>query len=556
MASASTGYNFTSWHICAGSCQIVSANPMHLTLTADTKATALFEPDDNTTTTTTTATTATTTTSSSSTTTTNSTTSTTSSTESTFQPTSTFVPPHTSSTPSFALTIESACPTTGAGSYFSGSTAIVNITATCDRNGNSGLRVTSWSLDGGSNVTVSTNGTVGMSVTMDAPHTVSVYTTPQYSLTLDYGAQVSMLSLTPPTIPGDYYWYDSGTVVTFMGQVALQGYTVAGWAVDGGNPVSISGVPDFTTSFVMGGPHTLHVLLEPNSASCGSVSCGNNPAKDVTIQTDTKLPSGVWVDGAYYPKSVSFAWQTGSVHNITAIEGGRLASTRTSFTGWSGESDSSSLTIMLTVNETGYLTADYSKEYLVTLAFTDEAGSPISPQSVTLTGPTGAHSLGPNLTAWVEPSTRYAITSAIWMNWNVIMSNDSTFVVSQPSALTFPTSIFTQTVKVTDVYNLPLQGAIVNITTLNGVDATAVTDAQGIAQFRIPVGLFSASVQYLGVSDQITSSTEGSHSYTVSFLLSYPLVGTLVAVSAITATLVFFRLRRKKPLSGLQFFSD
>jgi hypothetical protein len=350
---------------------------------------------------------------------------------------------------SFTLTVESACPTTGAGSYVSGSTAAVNVTTTCDRNGNSGLRVTSWSLDGGSKVTVATNGTVGIYVTMHTPHTVRVYTTPQYSLTLDYGAQASMLSLTPPTIPGDYYWYDSGTMVTFTGQVALQGYTVAGWAIDEGNPVSISGVPDFITSFVMGGPHSLLVLLEPNSASCASGSCGDNPAKDVTIQTDAKLPSGVWVDDAYYPKSVTFAWQTGSVHNITAVVGGRQSSTRTSFIGWTGESDSRSLTIMLTVNETGYLTANYSKEYLISLAFTDAVGIPISPQSVTLTGPLGTQSLGANLTAWVEPSARYVITSAIWMNWNVVMRNYSTFSVSQSSSLTFPTMVYPKTVKVT-----------------------------------------------------------------------------------------------------------
>jgi hypothetical protein len=383
-----------------------------------------------------------------------------------------------------------------------------------------------------------------------------LYTVAQYSLTLDYGAQISMLSVTPPKISGDDYWYDSGTIVTFIGKVDLQGYMVAGWALDGANPILVSGVPSYTSTFVMEGPTVMHVLLTPKSVSCESSGCSNNPTVDVTVQTNSKVSMGVWVDGAYYPKSVTFAWQIGSVHNVTAAIGARHSSARSFFTGWSGEYTTRSPTLLMTANETGYLTANYTEQYLVTLAFTDTIGEPLTPQSVTLSGPTGVQKLGANQTAWVEPDASYAITSVIWMDWNVVMSNDSRFSVSQPTALSFSTDVFPQTVKVTDVYNLPLQGADVNITTLNGVGLSIVTNAQGIAQFRVPVGLFSATIQYLGVSNQITAGTEGSHSYTVSFLLSYPLIATIGAVSVISALSVFFRLRRKKPASGPQFFSD
>jgi hypothetical protein len=142
------------------------------------------------------------------------------------------------------------------------------------------------------------------------------------------------------------------------------------------------------------------------------------------------------------------------------------------------------------------------------------------------------------------------------MNWNVVMNNESTFSVGQPVTLSFRTNVFPQTIKVTDVYNLPLQGATVNVTALNGARLFAVTDAQGIAQFRVPVGLFSATVQYLGVSNQIAAESEGSHSLTVSFLLSYPFLATVAAVSAITGLFSLYKLLKKRPEVGTQLFPD
>jgi hypothetical protein len=276
----------------------------------------------------------------------------------------------------------------------------------------------------------------------------------------------------------------------------------------------------------------------------------------VTIQTNTNLPSGVWVDGSYYSRSVTLALQAGSVHNLTAAAGVRESSVRTRFIGWSGESDSKSSTIVMSVNESGTLTADYSNAYLVSFAFTDASGVPILPQSVTISGPQGEQVLGANLTAWAEAGAQYRITSATWLNWNVIMSSDSTFSVTQPAQLAFPTDVYHETIRVADAYSLPLNGVAVNVTAIDGVSFTVLTNSQGIAMFRVPVGIFTANVGYLGVSSQIVSDSQGSHSYTVSFLLSYPLLATVGTVSAIAAAFVFLRLRRKKSDAGPQFFFD
>lgn len=403
-------------------------------------------------------------------------------------------------------------------------------------------------------MSVSTNGTSSIALNMNVAHVLRFSAVSQYFLTLDYGAQASLLSITPPTIPGDNYWYDAATFVTFTGGVKLHNYTVVSWALDGAKPVSVSGAPYFVSSFAMSSQHFLQALLSPMTGSCTSGSC-TKPTFDVVIKTNTTVPAGLWVDGAYYPRPVTFAWQAGSVHNITAAEGTRGSSTRSTFFGWSGESRSHAPTVMLTVNETGYLTAEYSKVYLVSLSFVDASREPVEPQSVSVAGPSGPQRLGANLTVWAKSGATYTLTSVTWLNWNVVMDNNSVFRVTQPSALTFALGIYPQTIKVTDAYDLPVQGATVNVTALNGARMLMTTDAHGTVKFRVPTGLYSATIGYLGANSQIVTMSQGSHSYNVSFLLSYPLLATVCTVSAITGAFVYLRLR-KKQATGIQFFSD
>ena len=453
----------------------------------------------------------------------------------------------------FTLSITGNCPATGAGAYPSGATATVTLSGVCGENGGSRLRVTSWSLDGGASNSVLSNGTLTLEVQMEGPHTLNINTVSQYLLTLDYGAQLSLLSITPPSIPGDYYWYDSGTFVTYVGSLSPPGYAVAGWELDGGAPNSIFGAADLVTTFQMSAPHSFTVLLAPATSSCSS-NCAS-PMYDVTIRSNTNLPSGIWVDGKNYPSSVTFVWQGGSVHNVTAGAGIRQSMARTQFNRWTGISNSTRLTTILTVNESGTLTADYTKEYLVSLGFTDAVGQPLTPNDVTVSGTSDAEVLGANFTIWVVGGQTYSLSSVSWMGWNSVMPGDSTFTVSGPAHLTFPLNVYPQTIKATDAYNLPLDGATVNVTALDGATLFVVTNSSGLASFRVPVGLFSASVSYLGVSDQITSSTAGSHSYNVGFILSYPLIGTISTITAVVGIFALLRLR-KRPGATIEFFSD
>ena len=303
----------------------------------------------------------------------------------------------------------------------------------------------------------------------------------------------------------------------------------------------------------MSGPQSLSADLEPSAPACPPGGCA--ASFSVTVRSGTNMPGGTWVDGKYYAEPVTFSWPGGSVHNITAVAGASQPLVRTSFSDWAGVASSESPTLMLIVNESGVLTAEYQKLYLVTLHFVDTAGAPVVPQSVSLMGPSGREPVGDNMSAWVLPNVSYSLSSAMWMGWNVAMSNDSTFTAAQPSSIEFTLGVYPQEIRVTDAYGLPLQGAAVNVTTLNGRTLALVTDAQGQAAFRVPVGLFSAAVSYFGVDDHLASASEGSHAFTVSFLLSYPLVATVAAMFSGAITFIYL-MRRRRPTGGLRYLSD
>jgi hypothetical protein len=98
-----------------------------------------------------------------------------------------------------------------------------------------GLRVKSWNIDGGSNTTVSTIGTVTTtSIQMTAPHTVNFNSVTQYLLSRTaspiYGGTISPNSTS--TVSGDTGWYDIGTHVGLTG-VNSSGYVFRSWVGNG-----------------------------------------------------------------------------------------------------------------------------------------------------------------------------------------------------------------------------------------------------------------------------------------------------------------------------------
>ncbi len=118
--------------------------------------------------------------------------------------------------------------TDGQGWYYAGQDANATSQGTYSREFGIGQRIISYSLDGVISAQVfPTNGVVTVPKIMNSPHDVRFNSVPQFKVTLDPTTVSALNNITPPTINGDDYWYDSGTQVnvtlSYVWNVATNG---------------------------------------------------------------------------------------------------------------------------------------------------------------------------------------------------------------------------------------------------------------------------------------------------------------------------------------------
>ncbi len=466
--------------------------------------------------------------------------------------TNTLVSNSTSSNP-FSLEVQGICPTSGAATFAPEAIAIVSSLGVCNRNESSGLRVASWSIDGGPNRTIDTTGVIHLTVLMNSSHVLRFHVVYQFRITLDYGATVALTSITPSTIPGDYLWYDAGTVVEYKGNATTNAYRMLGWSWDDGPPTPITDPALFVVSPVlMNSHHSLHVLISstPSDPCIPPSLCDQHVMGWVLI--DSNAPAGVQieVDGIRYPAQVSFAWPLDSYHLVSAPSEIRTGSMRSAFAGWYGSINSSSSSLNFPAAGLVRLFADYGTQYLTQFSFADANGSMIVPQSVEFVGPAGSFVLPGNLSSWLESGKEYRIASSYWEGVDVVESGSQALIsASSPGVFVIHLAVYPQTISVTDLYGLPVGGATVELTTLGGVKVSVVTEGNGRAEFDAPLGLYALTVSWMGFSNGVSLGTIGSHNVSVSSVLSYPVVASLVA--AIISPIAWALKRRSRAMNDI-----
>jgi hypothetical protein len=181
---------------------------------------------------------------------------------------------------------------TGAGlssQWFNASaTATISVPGVYNRTAGVGLRIGSYSIDGGAPTAVKpTTGLVTISVLMDAAHQLSIGSVEQFQVSLDATTTKALLSITSPTIGGDDYWYDSGTAVTLTlngvyGRSAGNGTRLTSYTVNGGastnvetkgavtvlNAISISSAQNIAATTVTQYPVTFDTAADSALLSC------------------------------------------------------------------------------------------------------------------------------------------------------------------------------------------------------------------------------------------------------------------------------------------------
>jgi hypothetical protein len=144
----------------------------------------------------------------------------------------------------------------------------------------------SYSVDGGAQTSIApAQGNATIPVTMGSPHTVSFTSVTQDEVTLEAVALQEIDSITPPTISGDSYWYDSGsrvnvTLYGVWGRSAGEGERLASYSVNGGaqvpvnskGPVTVLALRTISSPQVITGRSTAQFFLDTSLGSLVSVS--------------------------------------------------------------------------------------------------------------------------------------------------------------------------------------------------------------------------------------------------------------------------------------------
>jgi Thermopsin len=171
--------------------------------------------------------------------------------------------------------------------YDNGTQATISQPVTYGRAAGIGQRAVSYSVDGGAQTPIvpgQRNATI--QVTMDSPHTLSFTSVTQDEVTLEAVAPQELDSITPPTISGDSYWYDSGSGVnvTLHGvwgrSAAGEGERLVSYSVNGGTqvpvsskgPVTVLELRAISSPQVVTGRSTAQFFLDTGLGSLVSVS--------------------------------------------------------------------------------------------------------------------------------------------------------------------------------------------------------------------------------------------------------------------------------------------
>ena len=148
--------------------------------------------------------------------------------------------------------------------YDSGSQVTYTGSGVFARASGTGFRIADWWLDSSSPTPILTTGTFSATVSMLGAHTLHTVTVTQYEIVL--AGTYGVLSATSPTISGDDYWYDTGSVVTLSldGQFAREagtGWRMISYSVNNGAgiPTDTGGSVRVLASVSLTSPQTISV---------------------------------------------------------------------------------------------------------------------------------------------------------------------------------------------------------------------------------------------------------------------------------------------------------
>jgi len=176
----------------------------------------------------------------------------------------------------------------------------------------------------------------------------------------------------------------------------------------------------------------------------------------------------------------------------------------------------------------------------------------VSPSYIYLQCPNGTIRTISNYTISRAQSGTYTVTSILWEGIDVVPSPSPLMALTKNDNFTINCLVYDLKVKVTDLYGLPVSGAIVTVTLPNGTTVTAQTNNEGIAIFiQVPRGSFTGTVSHLGQTDSVSGDVAQASTTPAPAKVNFSPVVILSILIPVVGVIIFvyWRRRREAPIT-------
>ena len=436
--------------------------------------------------------------------------------------------------------------------YDTGTSVQVTLNGVYSRAAGTGERISSFSVNGAPPTTVFTMGTVvALTVaSLVSPQSITTTSVVQYEMVLDSVATAALSAITPATLPGDRFWYDSGStgaMVTLNGVYARSGGTgmrIATWSLDSGPVNKLTTTGTFSVSKTMISAH----FLNTTSATQYQVTMDDGAVAALSSLT----PPTVAGDTGWYDSSTHVSLVLNEVWGRTAEGTGvRLVSYSVDNSLPTGVFPGASVTVLdaAAISAPLSVTTNTVAQYEVILdsgaqtavasatspslpsdAYWYDSGSPVS---MTLDG------------VWGRTATSGSrlVSFSINLGAPTTVASSSPVTILSLTGISAPQSIVT---KVVTQYNLALQSATVSSITPppiagdTGWYDSGTTVQAGLSTFIADTGFSRGDiVSYSidgGTQTPVSRSGPGTISFTVSMSRSHSVAFTTVTQYRLVVT--------------------
>jgi hypothetical protein len=436
--------------------------------------------------------------------------------------------------------------------YDAGTSVSVSLDGVWGRTATAGSRLLSYVVNRGASTSVLSLSPVQvLSVSAIAgPESIVTTSGTQYRLI----SSPSWVSVTSPTVTGDAPgWFDAGTAVNavfdFVWNQTSAGSreSVTGYTINGLSKTSVARSGNGTFSIALSMTQSQDIALTSVTQYLLTVV---GPA-----QATASPPSQT--GDSYFDSGSKVTFAIARVWNGTSGPVMREALVSYSVDGAApiivvpssaGSADITTAPVTFTQAHTLDLVA--VAQYRVTFQFFDGQGrNPVEPSQVQLgVGNSTVDVQGPLL--WLENGTSFTVVNVTWEGASVGPNPAPSYQVkASPLNVTLETRVYPASLKVVDLFGLPVSGAHVSVTLANGTTVTGVTKGDGTYSVgMIPVGTYTAKVTSLGTSVRIAGDAASGQAVAVGkvALSLVSLLVVLAAAAAVGSAGVFLLLRKRK----------